>query len=82
MNSTDVLLCRPAKWAKKYEIILGLPSQILIYYWVGKQSKPSIKKTTEMSNASQKCQIVLVLLSYNLIYFCVGKRSEPKNIKK
>ena len=35
-----ILLCRRAKQARKFHIIVVLPRQILVYYCVGKQSEP------------------------------------------
>jgi len=55
-----------AKQAIKFQILVVLPRQILMYYCLGKQSEP-------------KFQTVLVLPSQILIYFCVGERSELEN---
>ena len=71
MNSTDVLLCMWAKWAKKYEIILVLPSQILIYFCVGEQSKQKISNSSCFTKSNP-----------NIFLFGQAKQAKKIQIKK
>jgi hypothetical protein len=86
-------LCRQAKQAKKFQIVLVLQSQILIYYCVGKQSELKISNSTCLTKSNsnillcrqakqaKKFQMLLVLPSQILIYYCVGKQSKLKYFK-
>ena len=86
-------MCRRAKWAKKFNIVLVLPSQIIIYYFLGERSElknlDSTCFTESKSNIllcrrakqAKKFQVVLVLPSQILIYYYVDERSELKNFK-
>ena len=69
-------------WAKNCQIVLVLPTQILIYYHVGEQSKPKILNSTDILLCGQakwakKYKKILGLTSQILIYYCVGKQSKP-----
>ena len=68
-SNPNIFLCRQAKRARKFQMIVVLPIQILMYDCVGEQSEP------------KKCQIVLVLPTQILIYYCVDEQSKPKNFK-
>ena len=68
----NLFLCRRAKRARKFQIIVVLPRQILMYYCLGKQSEPnnvkqylfyqakSIYIFVQASKVSQKIVVVLV----------------------
>ena len=45
-SNFNILLCRQAKRAEKFQMLLVLQSQILIYYFVGKQSELNISNST------------------------------------
>ena len=57
-------MCRQTKWAQKCQTVLVLPSQILIYFCVGEQSK------LENSSCFSK-------LNPNVLI--IDEQSEPKN---
>ena len=83
-------MCRQAKQANKFQMVLVLQSQILIYYCVGKLKISKSTCFTESNSnillcrrakRAKKFQIVLVLPSQILIYYCVGEQSELKNFR-
>ena len=63
-------MCRQAKQAKKFQVVLVLPSQILIHILFYRRAKQV-----------KKFQIELVLPSQILIYYCVDKQSKLKIFK-
>ena len=59
-SNPNIFMCRRAKRARKFQMIVVLPRQILMYDCVGEP---------------KKCQIVLVLPTQILIiYYCVDKQ--------
>ena len=84
----NIFLCRWTKQARKFQIVVVLPSQILIYYCIGKQSESQkVSNSTDVllcrqAKWAKKYEIIFVLPSQILIYYCVGEWSKPKNLKK
>ena len=78
-------MCRWAKWAKKCQIVLVLPTQILKYYSVDERNKPKFLYSTDVllcrqAKWAKKYEIILGLPSQILIYYCVGKQSKPTKL--
>ena len=62
----NILLCKQAKQAQNFQIVLVLPSKILMYYWLGSlasQTFQLVLVSPSQTKAGHKIVIALVLIS-------------------
>ena len=67
--------------AQNFQIIIVLPSKILMYYCLAERSKPNISisiVSLSQTKAGHKIVIALFLISQILMYFFVGNKASQK----
>ena len=67
--------------AQNFQIILVLPSKILMYYCLAERSEPNISisiVSLSQTKAGHKIVIALFLISQILMYFFCRQQSKPK----